>query len=287
MAAFLDERFPTDIDYGSGFETVFANSTSRTVGGGEYRKLDHPYPMFTLDVDFTRMHNEVVARIVDLNMRAGGTFRPFRVKNFVDYSTNNYRGTPTALDQPIPLVSPGVYQLTRWYGNSADPLCTRRRLRKPVAGSVLVGVAGATYPATQWSVDTTTGLVTMAVNKSRAITAITKASSAVLTVGTNTFAIGESVAISAVVGMTQINGLRALVTAKPTSTTITVAINSAAFSDYLSGGTVQTQPISGESVTGGCQFDIPMRFTEELGGSFTSFGILSVNGVGLVEVLNP
>lgn len=285
MAAFLDERFPTDIDYGSEFETVFANSTSRTVGGGEYRKLEHPYPMFTLDVDFTRMHNEVVARIVDLNMRAGGTFRPFRVKNYVDYSTNNYRGTPTALDQPMALVSAGVYQLTRWYGNSADPLCTRRRLRKPVAGSVLVGVAGAAYPSGQWSVDNTTGLVTMAANKTGTITAISKASSAVITVA-NSNVVGESVVISGVAGMTQINGIRALITAR-TSGSITVAINSALFSDYTSGGTVNTRPQTGESVTAGAMFDIPMRFTEELGGSFTSFGILSVNGVGLVEVLNP
>lgn len=285
MAAFLDERFPTDIDYGSEFETVFANSTSRTVGGGEYRKLEHPYPMFTLDVDFTRMHNEVVARIVDLNMRAGGTFRPFRVKNYVDYSTNNYRGTPTALDQPMALVSAGVYQLTRWYGNSADPLCTRRRLRKPVAGTVLVGVAGAAYPSGQWSVDNATGLVTMAANKTGTITAISKASSAVITVA-NTNVVGESVVISGVAGMTQINGIRALITARDASS-ITVAINSTAFSTYTSGGTVNTRPQTGESVTGGCQFDIPMRFTEELGGSFTSFGILSVNGVGLVEVLNP
>lgn len=285
MAAFLDERFPTDIDYGSEFETVFANSTSRTVGGGEYRKLEHPYPMFTLDVDFTRMHNEVVARIVDLNMRASGTFRPFRVKNYVDYSTNNYRGTPTALDQPMPLVSAGVYQLTRWYGNSADPLCTRRRLRKPVAGTVLVGVAGAVYPSGQWSVDNATGLVTMAANKTGTITAISKASSAVITVA-NSMAVGESVVISGVAGMTQINGIRALITARDASS-ITVAINSAAFSTYTSGGTVNTRPQAGESVTAGAMFDIPMRFTEDLSGSFTSYGILSVSGVGLVEVLNP
>lgn len=285
MAEFLDERFPADIDYGSEFETVFANSNMKTIGGGEYRKLHHPYPVFTLDVDFTRMHSEVVARIVDLNMRAGGTFRGFRMKNYVDYSTNNYRGAPTALDQPMALVSPGVYQLTRWYGNSADPLCTRRRLRKPVAGSVLVGVSGAAYPSAQWSVDNTTGLVTMAANKTGTITAISKASSAVITVA-NSNVVGESIVISGVAGMTQINGLRALITAR-TAGSITVAINTAAFSNYTSGGTVNTRPQSGESVTAGAMFDIPMRFTEDLSGSFTSYRVLSVSGVGLVEILNP
>ena len=286
MAEFLDERFPADIDYGSGFETEFAAEVSRTVGGGEYRKLSHPYLMSSLDVDFTRLQRDVIARIVDLNMRAGGIFRAFRVKSYLDFSTNNYRDTPTALDQPMSLVSAGVYQLMRWYGNPADTKCSRRRLRKPVAGSVLVGVAGAVYPSAQWSVDNATGLVTLAANKTRSITAITKAASAVLTVGSHSFVVGNSVVISGVAGMTQINGLRALVTAI-SGTTITVAINSTAFSTYTSGGTVQTQPVTGEAVTCGAYFDIPMRFTEDLGGTFTSYGVLSVSGVGLAEVLNP
>lgn len=286
MAEFIDERFPADIDYGSGFETAFATQVSVTAGGSEYRSLPHPFLKSSLDVDFTRLQKEVIARIVDLNMRAGGTFRAFRVKSYLDFSTNNYRDAPAALDQPMAPVSAGVYQLTRWYGSSADAKCSRRRLRKPVAGSVLVGVAGVAYPSAQWSVDNATGLVTMAVSKSRAITAISKASSAVLTVGSHTFVVGNSVAISGVVGMTQINGLRALVTAIG-GTTITVAINSTAFSTYTSGGTVQTQPITGEVVSGGCYFDIPMRFTDDLGGAFTSYGVLTVSGVGLIEVLNP
>lgn len=286
MAEFLDERFPTDIDYGSGFETVFSTRASVTVGGNEYRSMPHPYLMSSLDVDFTRLQPDVITRVIDLNMRAGGMFRAFRVKNYLDYSTNAYRGAPTALDQPMTLVSAGVYQLMRWYGDTANAKCSRRRIRKPVAGTVLVGVAGASYPAAQWSVDNTTGLVTLAANKTRSITAITQASSAVLTVGSHTFVVGNSVAISGVAGMTQINGKRALVTAIG-ATTITVAINSAAYSAYTSGGTVQTQPISGEAVTCGCLFDIPMRFDADLGGVFTSFGVLSVSGVGLAEVLNP
>lgn len=283
--AFLEERFPEDLDYGSGFATEYASQVTTTAGGDEFRAQRHPYPSFKLDVDFTRQRDDIIRRIIDLNMRAGGSFRAFRVKNWLDFSTNNYRGAPTVLDQPMALVSAGAYQLTRWYGSSADPLCIRRRLRKPVAGSVLVGVAGAAYPPAQWSVDNTTGLVTMAANKTGIITAISKAASAVITVA-NSMAVGESVVITGVAGMTQINGIRALITAR-TAGSITVAINSTLFSTYTSGGAVNTQPQAGESVTAGAMFDIPMRFTEELSGSFTSYGVLSVSGVGLVEVLNP
>lgn len=283
---FLNERFPENIDYGSGFATKFATSIT-TVAVGEYRSRLHPFLMTSLDVDFLRQREDVLNKIIDLNMRAGGTYKGFRVKNFIDFSSNAYRAAPTPLDQAMLPVSAGVYQLVRWYGSSADPECSRRLIKKPVAASVSVAVGGMTYPAAQYSVNYNNGLVTLASNKTRAVTAISQASSATLTVGTNTFAIGDSVVVSGVSGMTQINNLRALVTAKPNSTSITIAINSSGFSTYTSGGTVQTQPIAGEVVSAGFYFDIPMRFDADLGGVFTGPGVLAVSSVGLIEILNP
>ncbi|WP_010486945.1 DUF2460 domain-containing protein [Pseudomonas sp. S9] len=283
---FLNERFPENIDYGSGFATKFA-TTIVTVAVGEFVSRLHPFLMTSLNVDFLRQREEVLNKIIDLNMRAGGPYKGFRVKNFIDFSSNAYRVAPTPLDQAMLAVGAGVYQLVRWYGSSADPECSRRLIKKPVSGSVVVAVGGPTYPTAQYSVNYNNGLVTMAANKTRAITAISQASSATLTVGTNTFAIGDSVVVSAVSGMTQINNLRALVTAKPNSTSITIAINSSAFSTYTGGGTVQTQPINSEVVSAGFYFDIPMRFDADLGGVFTGPGVLAVSSVGLIEILNP
>jgi hypothetical protein len=71
----------------------------------------------------------------------------------------------------------------------------------------------------------------------RTITNISKAASAVVTVGTgHSFYVGDVVSFSGVVGMTQINGLTGTVSAKNT-TQITVNINSSGFSNYASGGT--------------------------------------------------
>lgn len=75
--------------------------------------------------------------------------------------------------------------------------------------------------------------------KSFAITAITQAASAIVTVGTHTFVVGDVVEFSGVVGMTQINGLIGTVTAIDAAT-ITVNINSTAFTAYTSGGTAAT-----------------------------------------------
>jgi hypothetical protein len=78
------------------------------------------------------------------------------------------------------------------------------------------------------------------------ITAITQAASAVVTISTggaaNPFFVGETVSFLSVVGMTQINGLTGTVTAVggvTTAWTITVTINSTAFTAYASGGTIQ------------------------------------------------
>lgn len=76
------------------------------------------------------------------------------------------------------------------------------------------------------------------------VTGITQAASAVVTVstvaGSNPFAVGNSVLFAGVVGMTQINGLTGVVTAIGGTSgayTITVNINSTAFTAYASGGT--------------------------------------------------
>ena len=75
----------------------------------------------------------------------------------------------------------------------------------------------------------------------------------------NTYAVGASVHLSGVVGMTEINGLRGIVLSQ-TSGSITVDIDSSGFSAYSSGGVVNTRPQDGETVTGGCEFDIPAHF---------------------------
>ncbi|QJP08411.1 DUF2460 domain-containing protein [Pseudomonas multiresinivorans] len=288
MGEFLEERLAENIDYGSGFGSSYAVDTVQTAGGNEYRSLKHPFIKASMTIEFERQTNFIISEILDLNNRAGGTFRGFRAMHPADYSTKNYREPPTAFDQPMVLVNPtvpGVYQLMRWYGDSSDASCIRRRIRKPVAGTVKVGVHGAAFPTAQWSVDNTTGIVTMAGNKNGTITNITKGSTTTITVA-NSMAVGESVLIANVVGMTQINGMRAPITAA-SGTSVTVAINSTGFSDYVSGGALNTAPQTGESVTAGSEFDIPMRFSADLSSRFSNWDTIDAGSIDLLEILNP
>ena len=68
------------------------------------------------------------------------------------------------------------------------------------------------------------------------ITNITQANQAVITATTN-FAVGQSVTIQNVIGMTQLNGNTYAVT-NNSGTTITINVNSTAFTPYITGGTV-------------------------------------------------
>lgn len=291
MPSFLEDRLPIAIDYGSSFGEEYAVEIDTTANGNEYRRLRHNAPRARYDLSFDmREQLWVMEEVVSLFHRVFGRFAGFRVKNLADFSSNGYTGTPTATDQACALVSAGVYQLQKSYGGAGGTISVGRPIRtvfKPVAGSVVVGMAGAPLPVAQWTVNTATGRVTMVANKSRTITAITKAAQAVVTVGAHTFIVGESVAFTGVLGMTQINGLRALITAI-SGTTITVAINSTGFSTHTSGGTVQTNPLTGEAVTAGFEFDLPMRFDSDLSGlTYATFDTLSTGGINLVEILNP
>lgn len=286
MAYFLEERLPVCIKYGGSFSENHAVGITATVGGDEYRSLQHPFVKLSYDVSYEQPTKFIVEQILALYSRANGMFRGFRVKDHKDYTTNNYSAEPTALDQPMLLVSPGVYQLMRWYGPPADPLCARRRLRKPVAGTVKVGVGGAVYPASQWVVDVATGLVTLPADHTFSITGIAKGQTTVVTVPAHDLIVGQSIGITGVAGMSQINGLRSVVT-EVNGSNVTVGINSLTFGDYAGAGSVHTRPVTGESVTGGCEFDIPCRFDNDLSAAFSNLNMLDADGIEIVEILNP
>lgn len=289
MPDFLEERISSLIRMGSSYVDDYAVDIVTTSGGQEYRSLVHPFPVRKFDVSYLLDNNQTYAELQAIYHRAHGRFAGFRARCFDEWSSNGRTGTPTAFDQPMGLVSAGVYQLRKLYGTDKAAGATGyayREIRKPVSGTVRVAIGATEIRNAYWSVDATTGRVTFAADKTIAITGISKASSAVLTVGANSFSVGESVQISGVVGMTQINGMRALVTARD-ATTITVAINSTAFSTYTSGGVVHTRPQPGESVTAGFEFDFPVRFNTTLPIGQDYPGYRAVDGVELIELLNP
>lgn len=85
-----------------------------------------------------------------------GRLHGFRFKDFADFKSCAPGGTVAATDQALGVGDGATtrFQLTKLYGDVARPI------RKPVAGSVVVAVAGVTVEAT---IDEATGEATLAI----------------------------------------------------------------------------------------------------------------------------
>jgi uncharacterized protein (TIGR02217 family) len=90
-----------------------------------------------------------------------GRLHGFRWRDPADWKSCPPENAPTALDQPIGTGNgtASTFQLTKTYGSAFNPWT--RDIKKPVAGTVLVAVAGTTQiSGTAYTVDHTTGVVT-------------------------------------------------------------------------------------------------------------------------------
>lgn len=296
---FLDETLNPDPSYGSAFGEAYDVITQVTAGSNsappsEHSKLVHPFPLTRLSLNFENRKRQFTQdEILDLYHKAGGTHGAFRVHHHSDYSSNSYTGTPTAADQVLELSvndpAANKFQLTRWYGTQGDPTATRRRILKPVAGSIKIGIrdaGGSDHELTQgYTASATTGEVVYTEN-SQAITGITKGATTSIEVGSgHGYSVGDSVTFREIAGTTELNGQRATVS-DTTSTIIVVDIDSSAFGDYTSGGNVHQAPQPDEHATAGFQFDLPMRFETELADiTYSNWDIMGAT-ISLVEVRN-
>ena len=297
---FLDERITEKILYNSGAAAEYDSLKHVVHGGNDYRKLLDPYELFDSSMLTLDMDDDLQRDVVMFHKRTLGGFKSFRVKNPYLYSTNDRTGVPTYNDGRCEVGSSG-WHVTAWYDDDSIPTAPRRRVLKPNAGTVVAGIrddlgnpheviaisADPDPDVTRWTVDESTGTITFTANSQNIITGITQASSAVLTLGaSHGRVVDDSIHISSVSGMTEINGLRGTITAV-TATTVTVNIDSTLFTAYTSGGETNTAPQTNETVTAGCYYDIPCVFDDtKLAVDYTNYKILSAS-VGVIETYNP
>ncbi len=90
-----------------------------------------------------------------------GRLHGFRWRDAADCKSCPPEASPTALDHQIGTGNgaTATFQLTKRYGTAFNPW--NRPIKKPVAGTVLIAVAGAVQvEGTDYAIDHTTGLVT-------------------------------------------------------------------------------------------------------------------------------
>ena len=166
MADFLEERLDDRIRYGSDYQDQYSVSIVTTSGGQEYRSMFHNFPVRTFDVSYLLDNDDTYLKLHAIYHRAHGMYGGFRIRCFDEWSSNGRTSTPTETDQLCKKVNTTVWQLRKWYGTNGTAGTSGypyRTIKKPVSGTVKIAVNGALVagPGANWTVDTTTGLVTL------------------------------------------------------------------------------------------------------------------------------
>ena len=142
------ERRTEIVTLGSGYErrsTPWTQGRRRYLIGANLRSLDD------------------MAALTEFFETRRGRVYGFRFRDFADFKSCAPGAVVTASDQALG-TGDGVrtrFDLIKLYGEGEDAL--ERRVRKPVAGTVRVAVAGVELDAGEFTVDAATGEVTLAV----------------------------------------------------------------------------------------------------------------------------
>lgn len=138
MEAFADVRFPIAIGREASVEPGFSTAVVTTAGGAEQRNSEWADARMRFDAGpGVRGEAELEALLAFFRARRGAA-QAFRFQDPFDHSSKGMSGTPGAGDQ---LIGTGDgartdFPLVKRYGEQV------RRITRPVAGSVLVAVAG-------------------------------------------------------------------------------------------------------------------------------------------------
>lgn len=164
MAGFHEVRFPANLSFGSAGGPERRTEIVTLANGHEERNSPWAHSRRRYDAGLgLRSLEDVEALIAFFEARRGQLYG-FRWKDWADYRSAGARAAVTAGDQILG-TGDGVrrtFPLVKAYRSGEQAYL--RPIAKPVAGTVQVAVAGQPMvESIDWTVDTTTGLVTFAV----------------------------------------------------------------------------------------------------------------------------
>lgn len=269
---FIDIAFPVDVAEGATGGLQFSTIVCVKGNGLEQRVPLYSLGRYRWNAGPGIKSPSQMALVTAFFAARRGKAYGFRWKDWDDFE---------ATAEPFVADGSPYAQLIKTY--SSGGVDYERTIFAPVSGEVAIERNASLYAA--WTVDNVTGVITWAAIIQKNITAITAASSAVITVGaSHGFVNGDVVYITSVVGMTEINDQIATVTATA-ATTITVNINSTTYTAWSSGGTVTKYVQPADDLTWTGEFDVPVRFdTDEMLMTQESTGVRVCNQLPVIEL---
>ncbi len=159
--AFHDVRFPTAISRGSQGGPERRTDVVVLGSGFEERNSRWADSRRSYNAGYGIASADDLYAVIAFFEERRGRFHGFRWRDHADWTSASPQAAPTALDQDIGTGdgTTDTFQLRKTYGGAHAPW--QRDIKKPVAGTVLVAVAGIVKTSgTDYTVDATTGLVT-------------------------------------------------------------------------------------------------------------------------------
>ncbi len=157
--AFHEVRFPDDISRGARGGPKRRTQIVELASGEEERNASWANSRRRYDAAYGIRRADDLAAVVAFFEARNGRLYGFRWKDWADYKSCLPSLTPAATDQNIGTGDGTTtdFQLVKAYSSGVQTWT--RTITKPVAGTVKVAIDGVEQ-TTDWSVDTTTGLIT-------------------------------------------------------------------------------------------------------------------------------
>lgn len=276
--AFLETpRFPDSISQGVTGGPKFSTLISVNDGGYEQRNKRWANPLRSWDAAHGLKDQAGLDTLYNFFLGREGSGGGFRVKDWSDY-------TVTTSNSNMVYSFGGIYQLGKNYVSGA--VTHTRTLTKIVDASysiyrdAVLQTEGA--GAGEYSIDITTGIITIVPDVTGAISAITKANPGVVTDTAHGRTTGETLELT-IAGMTELNGQTVTITVL-TPDTFSIGVNTTAYSTFTS-GSWKIYAQAGEVYTYSAEFDVPCRFgTDQMAVTIESYNNFSWGQIPIVEI---
>jgi len=160
MTAFHEVLFPLDIALKSSGGPERRTDVVTLGSGREERNARWAHSRRRYDAGYGVKTHQALSQVIEFFEERRGRLHGFRWRDRLDHSSAAPNATVSALDQVIG-IGDGVavsFALTKTYGGIHAPY--RRRIEKPVNGSVRIAVAGVEASGGSFTVDSATGIVT-------------------------------------------------------------------------------------------------------------------------------
>ncbi len=292
--SFFEVRFPVEISYGLRGGAKHEIDITELGSGFEQRNKRHAFPKRRWNVATAIKNSQEFAVVIAFNLVMEGPFHGFRYKDWFDFkSTLSILAAISDTDQNIGTGDNIVtaFQLTKT--DTAGATTKVRNIKKPVAGTTIVAVAGTSV--TNWTIDTTTGIVTFTIRHSKtgtdlAMVNISGSTWEIQSTSTDLsgFEVGEGLKVAGFADSANNTSVGEvfIVTAK---TSTTLRFTSADPMAEAAGQTVTVNtsaaPLTGQAVTAGYEYDHPVRFETDLfDAEIEDFETIIASGIIIQEI---